>query len=342
VFSNNVEAPLKIQNGALWFKNLPGFKKFQQLTLNGSTYSGPELKTLSTNKLTQKELKSWERSLFHFLEEWLNDEDFVEINTSGSTGTPKTIRANKGAMLTSAFNTLGFFELKPGQSALLCLSCDYIAGKMMVVRALAGGLNLITVPVSGHPLETLKEPIDFAAMTPFQMSNELAKSAPGQQWLRKVILGGAPAGRDLIQKIQNEEFMVWETYGMTETLSHIALKRLNGPDASSWFTPLKNVALTTDDRGCLIVEAPGITACPLTTNDLIDLDANGRFRVKGRIDNIINTGGIKVSPEEVEEQIAHLMPGPYAVVAAHHETLGQQLVLITEQPLENPGNCSNR
>ncbi len=315
---------------------MQNFKKYQQLTISGQHYATPGLQTLISDKLAQKKLPDWEITLYSFLREWLNDEDFVTIHTSGSTGTPKPIRAGKDAMLQSAFQTLEFFKLGEGQSALLCLPCNYIAGKMMVVRALAGGLNLIPVPVTGHPLETINAPVDFAAMTPLQMSNELNAQPSGLQWLRKVILGGAPVSRELQQKLNNYNFKAWETYGMTETLSHIALKPLNGAEATRWFTPLPGVILSADHRGCLTIEAKGVTPGPVITNDLVELRADGRFRIKGRIDHVINSGGVKICPEEVEQQIARLLPHPFAIVPAKHHTLGQQPVLITEQPVANP------
>ncbi len=315
---------------------MQNFKRYQQLTISGKRYAAPGLQALISDKLAQKRLPDWEVSLFSFLGEWLNDEDFITIHTSGSTGTPKPVQAGKDAMLQSAFNTLGFFNLKEGGLALLCLSCNYIAGKMMVVRALAGGLNLVPVPVTGHPLEKVNAPVDFAAMTPLQMSNELGVQPSRLHWLRKVILGGAPVSGELQQALNYQNFAAWETYGMTETLSHIALKSLNGAEASRWFTPLPGVTLSADARECLIIDAKGVTSGPITTNDLVELGADGRFRIKGRIDHVINSGGIKICPEEVEEQIAGILSQPFAIVPAKHDTLGQQPVLITEQPVVNP------
>ncbi|MGM0377019.1 MAG: AMP-binding protein, partial [Bacteroidota bacterium] len=277
------------------------------------------------------EAPQWEKDLFRFIEEWLEPSEYIRIPTSGSTGTPKMMRVSKRAMLRSAFNTIAFFKLHPGHSALLCLSCKFIAGKMMVVRALAGGLHLITAPVSGHPLQNSGKPVDFAAMTPLQMSNELQQ--PNNFFPSIVILGGSPVSRQLSKDLQDCPSRIWETYGMTETLSHVALRPVNGPDASGFFQPLKEVRLSLDERHCLVIEAEGITTRPVVTNDMAELHENGRFRIKGRIDNIINTGGIKVVPEEIEKTIAPYMPAPFFVSSVSHPVLGQELVIITEKEI---------
>jgi O-succinylbenzoic acid--CoA ligase len=245
------------------------------------------------------------------------------------------MRVSKAAMLNSAFKTLDFFNLVPGNSALLCLSCNYIAGKMMVVRAFAGNLNLIPVPVTSHPLIKLEQSIDFAALTPMQINNEINSPKKKTGLLNKVILGGSPVSMELSKKLQQQNFQAWETYGMTETLSHIALRRVNGAEASALFRPLKNVSLAKDKRGCLVINAPEISGSPIISNDLADIHTNGEFRIKGRIDNIINTGGVKVSPEEVEAKIAHLIDSPFLISSLPHSVLGNEMVLVVEDAPHN-------
>ncbi|MFW5753922.1 MAG: long-chain fatty acid--CoA ligase, partial [Marinilabiliaceae bacterium] len=235
----------------------------------------------------------------------------------------------KKAMLRSAFNTNDFFNLGPGHTALLCLSCKYIAGKMMVVRALAGGLHLVTVPVSGRPLQELGRPVGFAAMTPHQMSNE--QQHPNNFFPDTIILGGSPVGRQLSKGLKNCPSRIWETYGMTETLSHVALRPVNGPEASEFFQPMKGVRVSLDDRRCLVIEAEGITDRPVVTNDVAELQKDGTLRILGRIDNIINTGGIKVVPEEIEKTIATYMPAPFFISSVPHTVLGQEIVIISEK-----------
>jgi O-succinylbenzoic acid--CoA ligase len=240
-------------------------------------------------------------------------------------------------------------------SVLLCLPAKFISGRMMVVRALAGGLNLVPVPVTGRPLQYLSGPVDFAAMTPLQMMNELSAEPSYLHLLRTVILGGSAVSNELARKLKNRPFRVWETYGMTETLSHIALKPVSGNDATpdypvqvppinrdklydlnnNFFMPLKNVRVFTDERNCLVVDAVGITTQPVVTNDIAEINENGTFRIKGRIDNIINTGGIKVLPEEIEQRLAGLIPEPFYISSRPHPSLGNEVVLVVPRKPDN-------
>ncbi len=311
-------------------KMLHDHTKYNKLTIEGTTYHGENLLKLCHSRLVKSGLSNWETELYQFIIQWLQADRRITVKTSGSTGTPKNLEVQKSAMLQSAFNTLDFFGLKSHMSALLCLPCQYIAGKMMVVRAFAGGLNLIPVPVNAHPLEKLNHPVNFAALTPFQMTKELQATPIRTSLLRTIILGGSPTDNQLSEKLQNQTFKAWETYGMTETLSHIALRPINGAQANPLFTPLKNISLSTNSRGCLIIEAPGIQKEPIITNDLVDLQENGKFRIKGRIDNMINSGGLKISPEEIEAQITPLINQPFYISSRPHPSLGQELVLVME------------
>ena len=331
------------------------YRKYRQLTIAGQTYSCDALLHLAEEKLTDENVPAWEKEIYRFISEWLSDEDTILVQTSGSTGSPKKIPVWKDAMLQSAFNTIDFFGLTPGMSVLLCLPAKFISGRMMIVRALAGGLDLVPVPVSGRPLQHLSGPVDFAAMTPLQMMNELSAETSRLHLLRTVILGGSAVSNELARKLKNRPFRVWETYGMTETLSHIALKPVNGNETSvdypgrvspinrnklsdfnnNFFMPLKNVHVFTDDRNCLVVDAAGITNQPVVTNDIAEIKENGTFRIKGRIDNIINTGGIKVSPEEIEQRLSGLIPEPFYISSRPHPSLGNEIVLVVPRKPDN-------
>ncbi len=308
------------------------YRKYTSLTILGKRYNKAELLKQCETKLKRFETPDWEISLYSFILEWLNESPFVEVKTSGSTGIPKTIQVLKSAMLRSAFNTLNFFELKEDQTALLCLPCEFIAGKMMVVRAFAGKLDLIPVPVTGTPLDSLQHPVDFAALTPLQMSNQLGKNPDKTNLLKTVILGGSAVSEELAEKLQNQPFDAWETYGMTETHSHIALRLINGPRKDDSFTPLPGVRIQTDNRKCLAIDVPGITDQPIITNDIAEINEAGKFKISGRIDNIINSGGIKISPEKVESQIAYIVNAPFFITGIPHPQLGQQTVLVMENP----------
>lgn len=312
-----------------------GYKNYTSLTISGIPYTGNEMLHLCNQKLQESSHDNWEPAFYDFISEWLNDNPFVTVKTSGSTGKPKTMQVAKSAMLQSAFNTLNFFSLKPEMSALLCLSCDYIAGKIMVVRAFAGNLNLIPGPVTGTPLSSIQEKVDFAALTPLQMSNELGQHPSKVHLLKTVILGGSSVGEELTKQLQNQPFEAWETYGMTETLSHIALRCINGSDQEQYFTPLPHISVSLDKRGCLTIDAPGITQQEVVTNDIAEVLPNGKFRIKGRIDNIINSGGIKISPEEVENQISDIVRKPFFISSLPHSQLGNELILVIEEQPED-------
>ena len=272
--------------------------------------------------------------LIAFLNEWFDDSDTVEVHTSGSTGTPKAMQAEKQRMMNSAVMTLSYLNLHRGDSALLCMPLKYIAGKMVVVRSLVGDLNLIPVTPSGHPLQGLKESPDFAAMIPMQVYNSLQIPEEYRllQGIKHLIIGGGSIDTHLEKALKNFPNDVWSTYGMTETLSHIAMRKLNGKDASAWYTPLKGVNLSESAEGTLIIDAPDVCKDPLQTNDLVEFNVQRQFRILGRKDNVINTGGIKVRTEEVEAALKPLLPYPFLITSAPDEKFGERIVLLLEQP----------
>ena len=268
--------------------------------------------------------------LEEFLNEWRNDRPTVLVHTSGSTGKPKPLLVEKCRMEASARITCNFLGLQQGNTALLCMPLDYIAGKMMVVRALTCGLRLITVKPSGTPY--WDEPIDFAAMVPLQVWNLLHDAAGRQRLMqvRHLIIGGGAIDEQLQNALQDFPHAVWSTYGMTETLSHIALRRLNGSEASQWYTPFEGVRLTLTEDGCLVIDAPAVYDGPLATNDIAQLRADGSFRIIGRKDNVICSGGIKIQMEEVEHLLRPHLSIHYIITRAKDERLGEMVVLLAE------------
>lgn len=297
------------------------FRQYRSITINGALYT----------QASVDQIPDYDKdSLRCFLKDWMSDHPTITVQTSGSTGDPKSMQVAKDAMLASADRTLNFFGLKPGMTALLCLPTSFIAGKMMVVRALLGQLNLITTPPSGRPLQGLSTDIDLAAFTPMQMLNELKEAHPKLHLLKNVLIGGGKVDAQLDRMLQSQPFAAYETYGMTETLSHIALRGINGIARQSAFVPLDKVRIHTDPRGCLTLEASGVTNGVIVTNDLAAINPDGTFVILGRADHIINSGGIKISPEILEDQIRHLLMVPFVLSAIDHETLGQQIVLVIE------------
>ena len=276
-------------------------------------------------------------TLEEFLAEWHNDSPFVRVKTSGSTGAPKPMMVEKRRMLNSARITCDFLGLREGDTALLCMSLDYIAGKMMVVRSIERNLKLLSVPPSGHPLATVNapSPLDFAAMVPMQVYNTLQvpEERARLMQVRHLIIGGGAIDEAMEAELRTFPHAVWSTYGMTETLSHIALRRLNGPAASEWYTPFPSVSISQTPDGCLVIDAPEVCPEPLVTNDIVEITSS-RFRILGRKDNVICSGGIKIQIEEVERQLRPHLHAPYLLSKRQDGKFGEIAVLLTEGSVE--------
>lgn len=271
-----------------------------------------------------------------FLAEWFDGSDTLQVHTSGSTGTPKQLRVEKQRMMNSAMLTLSFLHLREEDTAMLCMPLQYIAGKMVVVRTLVGGLNLIPVAPCGHPMQSLSQVPVFSAMIPMQVFNSLQvpEEAEKLSRIRHLIIGGGAVDEELGKQLHPFPHAIWSTYGMTETLSHIALRRLNGPEASEWYTPFSNVSLTLSADQTLIIDAPLVSPIRLVTNDIVEFNPQGQFRILGRKDNTINTGGVKVQIEQVEARLKPLLPFAFQITAAPDSKFGERIVLLIQS--ENP------
>lgn len=267
-----------------------------------------------------------------FYDEWMSPAPTVELHTSGSTGKPSRFVAEKKRMEASARLTCGFLGLGAGHRALLCMSTDYVGGKMMVVRAATCGLDLVCVEPSGHPLADVgDEPFDFVAMVPLQVYNSLHSPAERRRLeaIRHLIIGGGPIDAALAAEIKTLGNAVWSTYGMTETLSHVALRRLSGPEAEEWYTPFAGVNITLDADGRIKIDAPDVCREPLLTNDMGVIHPDGRrFKVLGRYDNVVCSGGCKFQIEEIESLLAAKTPGPVIVTKRSDQKFGEAVVLL--------------
>lgn len=312
-------------------------KKYDKLILDGQILRGDELQKYCISKLKQLHLKDWEKHLFGFVLEWLDEEKEIKVKTSGSTGIPKTILLKKQHMINSANATAVALKLEAGQTALLALSTEYIAGKMMVVRAMVIGLNLITVEPAGNPLENLKKDIDFTALVPLQLSNilESKKTLNQLQKIKNVIIGGGTLDEKFIKEISKFSNDFYASYGMTETCTHIALRKLNGKDQNLYFKTLPEVKISTDHRSCLVIEAPHLSDNHLITNDLATLYSDSEFLIKGRFDNMINSGGIKISPEEVEDKLRKIIKENFLITSIPDLILGERIILLIESDQSN-------
>ncbi|WP_185225725.1 AMP-binding protein [Chryseobacterium indologenes] len=271
----------------------------------------------------------FEKKVESFLKEWLTDGETVKVQTSGSTGIPKIFDIEKSKMLNSAVMTCNFLGLKEGDTALLCLPVEYISGKMMVVRSIERKLRLIITDPSLNPVKNLEDEIDFCAMTPLQVENSLDKL----YLIKNLIIGGAAVSESLKDKIIHRNLApsnrIFETYGMSETLSHIALRQLM-PEPEDYFTAFQNVSVSLDERECLTIFAPKVNDEVLQTNDLVEIKNNNQFRFLGRIDNVINSGGAKIFPETLEALVKKEIPNEAVFIGIKDESLGQKLMLIIE------------
>lgn len=264
-----------------------------------------------------------------FLKDWFDSRDHIEAFTSGSTGQPKRIRLKKSYAAASARATLQYFSLAPGASALLALPAQYIAGKMMLIRALEGELQLYTCPPSSQP-QIPDRSIDFGAFTPHQFYNMAAVPdlIPDLN-IKKIILGGSPVPPDIAEKAAGFQGEIFETFGMTETYSHVAIRQVY-PEVSPSFEAVPGVTFHTEND-CLVIKAPHLGIHRLRTNDRIRLTDDRHFEWIGRADFVINSGGIKIFPEEIEKKLAEEMTTPFFITGMPHPILGEQVVLVLEK-----------
>jgi o-succinylbenzoate---CoA ligase len=270
-------------------------------------------------------------AIISFLLKWANASDWIELKTSGSTGEPKTIQIPKNFLIKSAQRTCSFFHLNNQSIGLLCLPATYIAGQMMLVRAMVTKMNLIVVSPRGNPVIGLKSDIDFAAMVPNQVMRAL-ETPIAFNHIKTLIIGGGQVNNQLINQLGAIPTCCYETFGMTETLSHIAVKQVS-PIVECCFTTLPDIKISQSPEGNLIINDPELELENLETHDLIEKTSENQFRWIGRSDFVINSGGIKVSPEELESQLAPLINQPFCISSKPDERFGNNLVLVIEGEL---------
>jgi len=255
---------------------------------------------------------------------FLDETDYMEVQTSGSTGQPRFIKISKDHMQASARMTLDFLRLNKGDKTLLCMSPKHIGGIMMIIRAVEGGLNLSVTEPSARPIETLKDDFDLVAMVPYQVAASLDELPR----IKKLIIGGGPINPGLEEKLNKLPNEIYHTYGMTETISHIAMRKVNSPDKEVFHT-LPGIAVSQDHRGCLVVEAPRLGVHKLITNDQIELCGKGKFIWLGRYDNIVNSAGIKLHPEGIEKKMGS-MGYHYFLAGLPDPRFGESLIMVVE------------
>ena len=293
-----------------------------------------DFQNFNINKFTAQ--NDFEQHVLDFIRLWFLEEKSVSVKTSGSTGKPKIIQVEKEKMRNSAKMTCDFLDLKEGNSAVICLPVEYISGKMMIVRAIERKLILHIENTSLQPLRNTTENIDFCAMTPLQVENSIDKI----HLIKKLIIGGAKVSDELKSKIQKRlasdiaETEVYETYGMSETLSHIALKEI-APNEQNYFTAFEGIKISLDERNCLQIFAPALNSQVLQTNDIVELKNANQFKFIGRADFIINSGGLKISPEILEKLVKKSIDLELIFLGIPDSVLGEKLVLVIEGDKES-------
>lgn len=291
--------------------------------INGESFSNSE-ELIAFSQSISKEINQ-------FLKDWFSINPYIVVKTSGSTGNPKSIHLRKDFMINSALATGRYFQLKENTKALCCLPIKFIAGKMMLVRALTLGWDLDVVEPKSNPLQEITKEYDFSAMVPLQLRNSILKI----DQIKTLIVGGGMVSRDLEKAIQTVHTKCYATYGMTETSTHVAVKKLNKftqleLESASVYKTLPDITISKDKRSCLIIHAPKVSDETIITNDVVDIVSKTEFKWKGRLDHVINSGGVKLHPEEIEQKLSHTIHSRFFVAGIPDDILGEKLILLIE------------
>jgi len=312
----------------------------ERFLIEGNVYSMNDLVALCKKKLESVEVSEWEKEIYGFIHDFLDHSATIQQYTSGTTRQAKGMNLRRSSMLESAGKTIKYFNLQKSDKILLCLPIRYIAGKMMVVRALLGELDLHYLKPTGDPYSKLNYQVKFAAMVPLQVHNGL-ESRKNFSKIEKLLIGGGEIHAALRDRLVVQgKCEAYESFGMTETYSHFALREINsvstGSTSLNTFNTLPGTLIDLDDRGCLTVDIPGITIDRVVTNDLVEILSETTFQWLGRIDNIINTGGVKIIPEALESRINNILGIEVLLAGVPDDQLGQKLILIAEDGQMKP------
>jgi O-succinylbenzoic acid--CoA ligase len=265
----------------------------------------------------------------NFVSAWFDFADSIETNTSGSTGIPKVIRLQKQKMEASAKMTGTYFDFKPGDKTILCLSPDTIGGKMMLLRSFLFEMEIYVVDINRNPLEKIDFALKFAAMVPLQIQNIIEKNPEKLNLVQQLLIGGATVSKQLEESLKHFETCAYESFGMTETMSHVAVRKLNQPTFQP-FEALLGILFESSENQ-LIVNAPQLGIEKLNTNDIVELVDQKHFFWQGRADFVINSGGIKFFPEKIEKKISHLIQSRFFIASEKDILLGEKIILVLEE-----------
>ena len=293
--------------------------------LNSKNYNKEELINFAYKNIENNNTDSI--ILSKFILELFNINTFILCKTSGSTGKPKNIKLEKKALVNSTYMTRDYFNLIPGLSAISFLPMNFIAGKMMLVRAMVLGLDLHLFSPTSNPSDFIEKKYFFSAMTPMQANNSISKL----KYINTLILGGSYVSDNLKSKILSQIDNYYETYGMTETATHVAIKKISRTDQSAnYFSALKGVSISSNKNNCLVINAPEICSNKLITNDVVEIISKTQFCFIGRKDNVINSGGVKLVPEKIEYKLSRFIAEKFIISSIKDELLGSKVVLIIE------------
>lgn len=312
---------------------IPSYNKVHlKFKLNGHHYNQEDIKEVAYSLI--KEGLPFEQAVGDFLIDWLDSKNFIKVKTTGTTGKPKVIKLQKQSMVNSSIYTGDFFNLKPGDKALHCLPAKFIAGKMMLVRAMILGLEIDLIEPRSIPNFNPNNEYDFCAMLPIQLQNSL--DAIGN--FKNIIIGSAKASKELIESLQGISTNIYESFGMTETATHIALRALNNLNSEhnktltdkALFKTLEGISVSEDERGCLVINSPHLSSKPIVTNDIVKIYSDKEFEWLGRFDNVINSGGVKIFPESVEEKLFDKINSKFFIASEKDTKLGNKVILVIE------------
>ncbi len=314
------------------------WRDYKSLSIDGDTKNLHGWRAYAQEQLQEGYGIAAIEDILEFVVEWSNRKEWVEARTSGSTGRPKKIKIQKEHIVASALRTLGFLDLKPGNSALLCMPNRFIGGKMMIARSIIGELDLHIAESAATPEIPEGKTIDFAAVVPYQMRNILADETATEQWkgVRKIIIGGGQVDPALDEELKKWPNDIYESFGMTETISHVALRKITGASEREPFRLLDGIEVTQDDRGCMMLHSELLPENPLITNDIVEMVGEDAFHWMGRADNMINSGGVKIIPEVIEKLAKPLMHTKFFFAGLPDEKLGEKVALILESEPMSP------
>lgn len=308
-------------------------ERFQHLRIDGEVFSGRDIVAWARAFATAHPDDANGPLLIDLCDALVNGDGTLAAHTSGTTGAPKAIGFPAKDLVASAQLTAKAFDLRAGDRALLCLPVGFIAGRMMIVRAMVLGLDLHLADARGSILDNLRtdDRFRFAAMVPQQLHRAVQEDRSRvERQFERILLGGGPVAKTLEDDLHGLRTHVLHGYGSTETLTHVALRTLNGPQRSNVYEALGAISFSSDDDQRLVIHTPHLTVQEHHTNDLVDLIDRTHFRWLGRYDNVILSGGRKIHPERLEAITSGVLPYAHYFMAVPDERLGQAVKLVIE------------